>query len=995
MFPPMDRLRATGKSLEDLEENRRVVPAWRNRATLLGVFSEIILDIFGSSLVATFYSLHSLFNTVQIFALILDTIVPFSSNSSIESWRQLFMGTIPNVIALNFGSSLTTNVVLLVFFSLLSGILLFFFSRETSTCAKLARSEGFQGPKRTGGWGLIVTTFLLTIIYLPLSTVAVHVMTWSDDLWVVPNPYTNATTSPPVVASLGPAAEYRDPLDFCWTTTMRKDQVNFAPVIVILAIALFFSLSVWFPITLNRAINRAAPKVNPYTSLGKIRTGIDLDLDYQRVLDRDLNPLSFIYHSFRRGWATYESIYLLAKLSALLIIAVIDPNNCLFRTLPSQTVMLIRQCTLLAGTVVFFTMQCLFTPFLDPLGNASEWMSRFNYVLTSIISLLVVLGIPGKDIIGGPVLYVVYIVTYGFTVYFTVIDWSWVQNLVKRIDIFSPRIDLTPSSPHLRRRIWQESVSTLILTDTDCRIPREQAMRFIKGSDLEYPPYLLEFLGSPGERHVENLEILREIGSYAYSRASSLASGPDFEWFRGLVREIQESYVGPDSYWHDPAATVVPGRTRFFGNAWLLPFPPTLVIKYDDGGQAVLRDLADLQLYVTQNSGSDVRRRREIRLALRALDGQEVFWPHRHVQNSYSRWWCCGSRYQAKSVISYQVGRLSIKRKGYALWDGMKIGSGFDITIKYARGVVCSSSIFGLNDHYDLTEHLARFFSLNRQTIAQRLPEITTKLKEYRIHFAREFRDKASVLSYAFLTQVYDRPRHPIDLVKDVLKTEKDLRVRQLLAGSDRVFEITYDRLSAVSMSEVAVWWYIFWDDFWRRNHDAIKALRLHSTEFDPHYPSSIAYTPLPRAALEAFLTQRGLLNARSDFIHSGLLNKIYIRLYDIVYHGSRKGEIFHLGEGASEVDLEEIDLETQANPSTMGTGNGTDHDDTEIRQRPYFRWEGILNDPFTTRSSRHRHGWLSKLGPWLGITPQWRAGVPSPGVALDVKLEGERYVLI
>ena len=77
-----------------------------------------------------------------------------------------------------------------------------------------------------------------------------------------------------------------------------------------------------------------------------------------------------------------------------------------------------------------------------------------------------------------------------------------------------------------------------------------------------------------------------------------------------------------------------------------------------------------------------------------------------------------------------------------------------------------------------------------------------------------------------------------------------------------------------------------------------------------------------------------------------------------------------------------------------MGTGNGTDHDDDAIRQRPYFRWEGILSDPVVARSKQHR-SWLSKLGPWLGITPQWRSGVPSPGVALDVKLENGRYVLI
>jgi hypothetical protein len=41
---------------------------------------------------------------------------------------------------------------------------------------------------------------------------------------------------------------------------------------------------------------------------------------------------------------------------------------------------------------------------------------------------------------------------------------------------------------------------------------------------------------------------------------------------------------------------------------------------------------------------------------------------------------------------------------------------------------------------------------------------------------------------------------------------------------------------------------------------------------------------------LENFLTQRGLLKKkpkRGDFIDNGFLNKVYIRMYDIVFHRS------------------------------------------------------------------------------------------------------------
>ena len=92
----------------------------------------------------------------------------------------------------------------------------------------------------------MIVSFLLTVIYLPLSTMTVHILVWSDDLWAVPNSYTNATTNPPQAAPLGPADEYRDPLDFCYTTTMKRNEINFAPVLIILAIIIFFGVCIHF-----------------------------------------------------------------------------------------------------------------------------------------------------------------------------------------------------------------------------------------------------------------------------------------------------------------------------------------------------------------------------------------------------------------------------------------------------------------------------------------------------------------------------------------------------------------------------------------------------------------------------------------------------------------------------------------------------------------------------------------------------------------------------
>jgi len=172
---------------------------------------------------------------------------------------------------------------------------------------------------------------------------------------------------------------------------------------------------------------------------------------------------------FRRGWGTYISTYLFAKMSTLLIVAVFDPDNCFFRTMSRTTVPIIRQTLLLVSTLAFFISQSTFAPFLDPVNNASEWTSRLNYLSTSTTALVITLSIPAKEIFESYVLYTwvpvafkgriwpknlhsIYIITYGlgFCMFcseshsnkfwhyldFTLVNFGWMQRLIKSVYSF-------------------------------------------------------------------------------------------------------------------------------------------------------------------------------------------------------------------------------------------------------------------------------------------------------------------------------------------------------------------------------------------------------------------------------------------------------------------------------------------------------------------------------------------------------------------------------
>ncbi|KAJ2235127.1 hypothetical protein H4R99_002941, partial [Coemansia sp. RSA 1722] len=99
-------------------------------------------------------------------------------------------------------------------------------------------------------------------------------------------------------------------------------------------------------------------------------------------------------------------------------------------------------------------------------------------------------------------------------------------------------------------------------------------------------------------------------------------------------------------------------------------------------------------------------------------------------------------------------------------------------------------------------------------------------------------------------------------------RLEENKYMRDLMVDHQADILLLYERLRTLVPSEandpVKFAWYVFWDDLYRRygksaKQGGIRELSQYANDFNPLYPQSLPYYPLPRHRLELFLYERGL----------------------------------------------------------------------------------------------------------------------------------------
>lgn len=380
-------------------------------------------------------------------------------------------------------------------------------------------------------------------------------------------------------------------------------------------------------------------------------------------------------------------------------------------------------------------------------------------------------------------------------------------------------------------------------------------------------------------------------------------------------------YTGPDAVWSRSTTA------SSFGRLDIIPFPFTCTFRPDDDvhcpSPIFITAVEDLESLLKQNQAREAKERRYIRRALRSLgalslssirfvvtrtypfsftvDGQIVSAHYQETkESSGGRQWGFIRREIVSTGITYRHAVLRTTRNSPVTWGekNYNYSSGFQISLHYSDGeyvdskgqlitdhrLVLSGVDYGIDDDdYRMTRRLAHFLRSNRTLIDQRLPGIIDLLQTHQDYHRIEAERKALTLSYEFTFNVFaNASLSPSDLDRTLKATEWNPVLKNLAPRHHASILYLEERMKLVNRSKAEKFWFLLFDDLWRRNHLDCVLLRQNLSSFSPYYRESICYRVMARGDLEAFLNERGLLplnGQRRGWFHSGFLNKIYVSL--------------------------------------------------------------------------------------------------------------------
>jgi len=225
--------------------------------SLLGTIVDFVIGVEGSTLAAGIFRLQLFIDFVQLTNLNLYLVKPTATVGN--TTNKLLLSTLPSLFALDLVSVFGYAVIILMAWIAIVGVILLLFWRMTRKYNPNRLVEGYNSqpwlfrPFRrdnlysrapqslkasasssssTPSWRStpwtkfqnVMIVMSLSVLYIPLGKLAIDALVWNVDYW--PLDAQSKAMKADTSQRTGDLKIWRDPLGFCYTTTMRKDEFN-------------------------------------------------------------------------------------------------------------------------------------------------------------------------------------------------------------------------------------------------------------------------------------------------------------------------------------------------------------------------------------------------------------------------------------------------------------------------------------------------------------------------------------------------------------------------------------------------------------------------------------------------------------------------------------------------------------------------------------------------------------------------------------------------
>jgi hypothetical protein len=776
------------------------------------------------------------------------------------------------------------------------------------------------------------TIFVLTLIYLPVSQMALEMIMCSHKWYGINN---------------GSCAEW---------------------YYVVSAIIILIVVTLYLPFNLFRIVRDNVPKDRVFDAAGESTALKHRENDYITDLARltRKNPIAGLFNEYRRKMRFHKVTIMGLKLYLILVAVCLSGNNYTgFRystapvpmqvgggtTAPMPPPQLMaetdsnsynhaRPLLMMLGLAAYTLLCLVYRPFVSSLANVLDVILRilaFAAVLCAYLIMFEV-GVDAVTVIFSVVLGLTLAVSVVFMLFAfdcvqerfrkTTGDVSLTAVSDERAEPLWFNVDAINWTKERKYRVWQHYWTMLLVHTNPFRLRPppveldadgneienddvERLHKAAENADFEYVDnedtvsYLLDFKGSVAERHAENIEIASDIGKDQFAVALSTMMPAEIESVTYATRALH----GQDCF-YQPEEGV--GE---FGCLYVLPVPYEFFFMPDNGADEKRITTYDTIGLMQTNAHPEIQRRRKVREQLRGLahycrqTGYDALFHFEEYQtikipdgtDQHGR-----AKYRSVQVlVEFNQGVLHVTHNDTKPVfkvpvtnsdTKMEIVPGFIVGLTFPRGhyqehgggQVGERTIghdeLGITPTFEVTPNLERLLNENISQVHDGYFEVLRLKDTFRRYFMSEFTAKAYTLSYAFWPAVFNNDMIQRDILHDhFAEYELNPHLRRLAdAEQAPLLDVPYVRLAYYDSCPAVSLWVCFWHDVYHRNIDMSMIAEKDEVNqvLNPWVPTSLSWNVMAKSSTNAVLQAAGLQSeSGGGFLNGKLIDELYFAM--------------------------------------------------------------------------------------------------------------------